>query len=150
SKLVPSPHAKAPLDWKQRGRWRNRPHDVLCSSEEEAVSGTTKTVQAPEDLTFRPSTGTSLGVELELQILDRESGDLAPGAVRLLQACREEGIDDVSAELHQSMIEVKTGVCQSVAEVQRTLVPLLRRVRNLAGSLGYDLAFGGTHPFNRT
>src|SRR5262249_29085443 len=73
-----------------------------------------------------------------------------PGAVRLLQACREEGIDDVSAELHQSMIEVKTGVCQSVAEVQRTLVPLLRRVRNLAGSLGYDLAFGGTHPFNRT
>ncbi|HLJ93627.1 MAG TPA: YbdK family carboxylate-amine ligase [Gemmataceae bacterium] len=103
-----------------------------------------------EDLTFRPSAGTSLGVELELQILDRESGDLAPGAVRLLQACREEGIANASAELLQSMIEVKTGICQNVQEVQESLLPALRRVRNLAASLGYDLAMGGTHPFNRT
>lgn len=104
----------------------------------------------PEDLTFRPSAGTSLGVELELQILDRESGDLAPGAVRLLQACREEGLENATAELLQSMIEIKTGVCQDVHAVQESLVPSLRRVRNLAGSLGYDLALGGTHPFNRT
>src|SRR5438445_1059678 len=107
-------------------------------------------VKVPEDLTFRPSAGPSLGVELELQILDRESGDLAPGAVRLLQACREEGIDGVSAELLQSTIEVKTGVCDSVNEVRDTLVPNLRRVRNLAVSLGFDLALGGTDPFNRT
>jgi glutamate---cysteine ligase / carboxylate-amine ligase len=103
-----------------------------------------------EDLSFRPSTDASLGVELELQILDRESGDLAPGAVRLLQACGEEAIDGVTAELLQSMIEVKTGVCGNVSEVRNSLVPTLRRVRNLAGSLGYDLAMGGTHPFNRT
>src|SRR5438067_2876259 len=107
-------------------------------------------IKAREDLTFRPSAGPSLGVELELQILDRESGDLAPGAVRLLQACREEGIDGVSAELLQSTIEVKTGVCGSVNEVRDSLVPNLRRVRNLAVSLGFDLALGGTHPFNRT
>ncbi len=106
--------------------------------------------QPLEDLIFRPSAGTSLGVELELQILDRENGDLAPGAVRLLQACREEGIDGATAELLQSMIEIKTGICQNVHEVQESLLPTLRRVRNLAGSLGYDLAMGGTHPFNRT
>jgi carboxylate-amine ligase len=101
-------------------------------------------------LTFRRSAGSSLGVEVELQILDRESGDLVPGAVRLLPACREMGIDGVTAELLQSMIEVKTGVCKDVKEVRDSLVPTLRRVRNLAGSLGYDLAMGGTHPFNRT
>jgi carboxylate-amine ligase len=105
---------------------------------------------AAEDLTFRPSARSSLGVELELQILDRESGDLAPGAVRLLQACREEGIDGVTAELLQSMIEIKTGVCQNLTEVRDSLVPGVRRLRNLAGSLGYDLSMGGTHPFNRT
>lgn len=104
----------------------------------------------PEDLTFRASTSTSLGVELELQILDRESGDLAPGAIRLLQACREEGVEGISAELLQSMVEIKTGVCQSVTDVRDALIPGLRRLRNLAGSLGYDLAMGGTHPFNRT
>ena len=99
-----------------------------------------------EDLTFRPSPEPTLGVELELQILDRESGDLAPGAVRLLQLCAEEGVEGATAELVQSMIEVKTGVCRSVAEVRETLVPRLRRVRTLANSLGFDLAMGGTHP----
>jgi carboxylate-amine ligase len=103
-----------------------------------------------EDLAFRPSPTTSLGVELELQILDRESGDLAPGAVRILSACAEEKIEGVSAELLQSMIEIKTGVCANVAEVRAALLPRVRRVRNIASSLGYDLAMGGTHPFNRT
>jgi carboxylate-amine ligase len=111
---------------------------------------TTDPAHPPEDLTFRPSAGSTLGVEVELQILDRETGDLAPGAVRLLQACRDEAIDGVTAELLQSMIEVKTGVCKDVNEVRASLVPILRRVRNLASSLGYDLAMGGTHPFNRT
>jgi carboxylate-amine ligase len=50
----------------------------------------------------------------------------------------------------QSMIEVKTGICRSVREVQQEMFPILRRVRNIAGSLGFDLALSGTHPFHRT
>src|SRR5438309_8594150 len=103
-----------------------------------------------EDLDFQSSPEPSVGVELELQILDRESGDLAPGAVRLLQTCAEEKVEGVTAELLQSTIEIKTGICRNVNEVRESLVPTLRRVANLARSLGYDLAFGGTHPFNRT
>jgi carboxylate-amine ligase len=105
--------------------------------------------QTFEDLTFRPSREISLGVELELQVLDRETGDLVPGALRILDACAEEGIDGVAGEFLLSMIEVRTGVCRSVAEVRDDLFPRLRRVRNIAGSLGYDLAVGGTHPFAR-
>ncbi|MBY0526191.1 MAG: YbdK family carboxylate-amine ligase [Gemmataceae bacterium] len=85
-----------------------------------------------------------------LQILDRETGDLVPGAVPLLKACAQEGIREVTAELMQSMIEIKTGVCQNVTEVRDQLLPALRKVRNIAGSLGYDLAMSGTHPFHRT
>jgi len=117
-----------------------------------ASSATSKAAASqlpPEDLAFRPSQS-SVGVELELQILDRESGDLAPGAVRLLQTCAEEKVEGVTAELLQSTIEIKTGICRNVNEVRESLVPTLRRVANLARSLGYDLAFGGTHPFNRT
>ncbi|HMF16470.1 MAG TPA: glutamate-cysteine ligase family protein, partial [Gemmataceae bacterium] len=106
--------------------------------------------QQEDDLIFRPSPETTLGVELELQILDRDSGDLAPGAVPLLKVCSEEGLASVTAELMQSMIEVKTDVCRHVTEVRDQLVPVLRRVRNLAGSLGFDLAMAGTHPFHRT
>jgi carboxylate-amine ligase len=113
----------------------------------------TETVQKPdseyEELDFRRSAGNTLGVELELQILDRETADLTPGAVRLLQTCAEENIEGVTAELLQSMIEIKTPVCRSVAEVRDSLFATLRRVRNLASSLGFDLAPGGTHPFNR-
>lgn len=103
-----------------------------------------------EDLTFRPSAEPTVGVEIELQVLDRESGDLAPGSVRILHACKEEGIADVTAELMQSMIEIKTGVCKSVAEVREALVPVLRRVSHISRSLGYDLAAGGTHPFHKS
>jgi carboxylate-amine ligase len=103
-----------------------------------------------EELTFHPSQDVTLGVELELQILDRESGDLAPGAVPLLKACEQEKVAGVAAELMQSMIEIKTDVCANVAEVREQLLSRLRRVANLAGSLGYDLAMAGTHPFHRT
>ncbi len=101
-----------------------------------------------EDLTFHASEPT-LGIELELQILERETGEPAPGALRILGACSDEQISGVSGELYLSMLEIKTGVCQNVAEVRNTLVPLLRRVRNIAGSLGYDLVVAGTHPFGR-
>jgi carboxylate-amine ligase len=103
-----------------------------------------------EEMTFHSSPEPSLGVEIELQILDRESGDLAPGAVRILKACEEEGIDGATAELMQSMLEVKTGVCRSVDEVREQLVSRVKRVRNISTSLGFELAMAGTHPFHRT
>ncbi len=115
-------------------------------------AGTVRPVTATADedsIRFQPSAGPTIGLELELQIVDPETGDLVPGSVRILKACKEEGLSNVTAELMQSMIEVKTGICQNVAEAKKELDPLLRRVRNIAQSLGYQLAFGGTHPFAR-
>jgi len=105
-----------------------------------------------DELASHPSPEATLGVELELMVLDRETGDLASGAVQILKACAEEDSvrDSVSAELMQSMIEVKTGVCHNVQEVQSGLFPVFKRVRNIARSMGYDLAMSGTHPFHRT
>lgn len=103
-----------------------------------------------EDMAFTPSQDATIGVELELQILDRETGDLAPGAVPLLQRGHQDGLQGLSAELMQSMIEVKTGVCRNVADAREQLLPTLRRLRTIAASLGYDLAMGGSHPFHRT
>jgi carboxylate-amine ligase len=91
-----------------------------------------------------------VGIELELQILDRDTGDLSPGAVRLLAACAEEGLPGVSAEFLQSQLEVKTGICRDAAEARDQLLAVLRRLRNVAGSLGFDLGMGGTHPFTRS
>src|SRR5690349_19083173 len=100
-----------------------------------------------EDLKFTSSTPGTLGVEVELQVVDHQTGDLAPGAQRILDACAEEKIDGVSGEFLLSMLEVRTGVCDNVAEVRDTLAPLIQRVRHIASSVGFDIGFGGTHPF---
>src|SRR5207253_2728651 len=108
---------------------RNREHPmstaVLLEPEQRAR-------KLSEELTFRPSPETTLGVELELQILDKETGDLAPGAVPILKACQQDSIPGVSAELMQSMIEIKTGICADVAAVKAELLPRLRRAHNIA------------------
>jgi carboxylate-amine ligase len=101
-------------------------------------------------LEFRPSAGPTLGVEFELMILDPETRDLAPGAVSLLEACAAQSVVGVSAELMQSMVEVKTGVCRDVAEVRDELFVTLRRVCRLTVKSGHMLALAGTHPFHRT
>jgi carboxylate-amine ligase len=101
------------------------------------------------DMDFCGSSRTTLGVELELQIIDRETGDLAPGAMRILDSCEDENVPGVSGEFLLSMLEVKTGICVDVAEVRNSLFPRLRTVRHIASSLGYDIAIGGTHPFAR-
>jgi glutamate---cysteine ligase / carboxylate-amine ligase len=118
------------------------------SAADTSVSTASKSMA--DELTFRPSSETTLGVELELQIIDRESRDLASGAVRILKECEIEAIPNVTAELMQSMIELKTGVCRNVSDARNELVLNLRRVRNIASSLGYELALGGTHPFHRS
>ena len=100
-------------------------------------------------LSFQSSPTTSIGIELEIQILDHETGDLVPGAVPMLNLCKQQSIAGVSSEFMQSMIEIKTGVCANVGELSQQIHPLARRVRTLATSLGYDLALSGTHPFGR-
>ena len=65
---------------------------------------------AVDELHFQPCVEPTLGVEIELQILDRDTGDLTAGAVPIIKMCEEEKVEGVAAELMQSMIEVKTGV----------------------------------------
>jgi carboxylate-amine ligase len=104
---------------------------------------------AADDLAFKGSRETTIGVEIELPVLDKEDFRLAPGAPRILAACKEENVEGVTAELMQSMLEVRTGICKDAKEARQQLVKTISRARNIAGSLGYDLALFGTHPFQR-
>ncbi len=102
-----------------------------------------------DTLVFSGSEEPTIGVELELPIIDRDTGELAPGAPRILAACAEDGLEHVSAELMQSMIEVRTPVCTTAMEVRDDLRARILRVRNIARSLGYELVMWGSHPFAR-
>ena len=57
----------------------------------------------------------TLGVELELQVLDADSLLLTPKAAEIIELCDDKKI---IPEFFQSTIEVLSAICQNVCEVQ--------------------------------
>src|SRR5262249_14776800 len=90
----------------------------------------------------------TLGVEEEFQIIDPVSRDLKAHITEMI----DEGTmllgEQVKPEMHQSMIEVGTGVCANVQEARADLVKLRRTIAELAGRKGLRIAAASTHPFS--
>ena len=99
---------------------------------------------------FGKSQPLSLGVELELQLVNTVDFDLTSTANDLLELLsRKPFPGTVTPEMTQSMIEIATGV-------HSTHAPLLAELRGMRDTLvaacdrlNIDIAGGGTHPFQR-
>ena len=103
------------------------------------------------DILFNSSAGSSLGVEVELQLVDRGSRELRSGASEILRRLeKERGAPHPKAknELIESNIELITGVCSTVAEARADLEGTLAEVASAAEAIGLALACAGTHPFS--
>jgi glutamate---cysteine ligase / carboxylate-amine ligase len=99
---------------------------------------------------FSQSRAFTLGVELELQIVNRHDYDLAPGAADLLRvmARRKTKLDaDVKPEITSSMIELSTGICERHRDVIEQLLEVRDALVEDAGKLNLGLCGGGTHAF---
>ncbi len=100
---------------------------------------------------FNSSEGSSLGVEVELEIIDRESRELQSAASEILPLMGEghPGGEHPKAkhELLESTIEIITGVCGNVAEARRDLEGTLAELQEHTGRRGLALMCSGTHPF---
>jgi carboxylate-amine ligase len=90
-----------------------------------------------------------LGVEEEFLVVDRVSGDLIPGADRLLPHAKEVLGDAVAPELNLCQIEVGTPVCTTLDEVRTALVRLRRGLGIAAARVDAGVVAVGTHPFGR-
>jgi len=90
----------------------------------------------------------TIGVEEEYQIIDPETRELRSYITQLLDAGRVVLREQAKAELHQSVVEIGTTVCQSTAELRVELVRLRREVIGLAAKNGLQIAAAGTHPFS--
>ena len=97
-------------------------------------------------LPFQPSPSMTLGVEVEIQLIDWRTHDLCPAAPRILDALGGE-TDRIKAEIFQPMLEINTGICSSIDEVRRDLMAGLSTLRQAAAPLGVELAVSGTHAF---
>jgi carboxylate-amine ligase len=99
--------------------------------------------------TFKGSPTHSLGVEIELQVVDRESLALTSSVQAILDRVPPAWKDKVKPELMQSYCEINTDVCDTVKDVQRDLAEKLAWGRSITEVLGLQLVWGGTHAFSR-
>jgi carboxylate-amine ligase len=90
----------------------------------------------------------TIGIEEEYQTIDPVTRDLRShieaeiiekGKMRLNEA--------VKAEMHQSVVEVGTGICRDVKEAREEVRNLRRAIIGLARENGLHVGASGTHPF---
>jgi carboxylate-amine ligase len=99
---------------------------------------------------FQKSEALSLGVELELQLVNTHDYDLAPYAEDMLRLMEKIPLPgSVVPEMTSSMIEVSTGVCQSSSEVLGQLTQIRDALVKCADKLNIAVVGGGTHPFQQ-
>jgi glutamate---cysteine ligase / carboxylate-amine ligase len=101
---------------------------------------------------FHGSPSTTLGIELELGLVDPETRALTTAAIEVLTSLAGSGPagieDKVKHELFQCTVEVITGVCDTVSEARRDLESSLEHVRRVTDARGLELIGSGTHPFS--
>ncbi|MEO8591079.1 MAG: YbdK family carboxylate-amine ligase [Flavobacteriales bacterium] len=85
----------------------------------------------------------TLGVELELQVLDAATLRLTPQAPLLLERLADPRL---AKEMYQSTIELITGVCGDAKEACTDLGRTFSRLTTLAHGLGLRFAGTGTNP----
>lgn len=98
-------------------------------------------------LKFNSSKKPTIGVEMELQMVHPWTFDLAPGAEILLKEFQED--QRVTAEIHQSMVEVNSVIAASVKECYESLRHKLAEVVAVAEKMGLRISTAGTHPFQK-
>jgi len=90
----------------------------------------------------------TLGIEEEFQIIDPVTRDLRSHITEMIDEGRMMLGEQVKPEMHQSMIEIGTGICNNIQEARADLIKLRRAVSSLAGSKGLRIAAASTHPFS--
>ena len=103
-------------------------------------------------IAFKSSERATLGVEWELQIVDRNSRHLRQEARELLaelpDLSADAAVPPLRHELMQSQIEVVTGICETVDEAKRDLARNVGRMREVLEPRGAVLTCSGTHPMD--
>jgi glutamate---cysteine ligase / carboxylate-amine ligase len=100
---------------------------------------------------FNASPRASVGVEVELELVDEHSRDLTSAASELLARLGRGHPDGrhprAKHELLESTIEIVTGVCDGVGQANAELNETLAEVNAVAREAGVRLMCSGTHPF---
>lgn len=99
---------------------------------------------------FKSNRSTTLGVELELMLLDPSTLDLSSAAVEVQRWAKDAGLGErIKLEITQSMIEINSSVHAQAGTLREELRQLGRALDRAARTHGVLICGGGTHPFHR-
>jgi YbdK family carboxylate-amine ligase len=99
------------------------------------------------NIVFKGSEAPTLGVEIEVQVVD-EAGALASDTAATKILASLDGAPGYKHELLECTVEVITDVCPTVNHVRKDLGDKLERLIEVADGLGYRIMCSGTHPFS--
>ncbi len=90
----------------------------------------------------------TIGIEEEFQIIDPETRELKSRVNEILEEGQMLLGEQIKPEMHQSMVEVGTGICKNVQEARADVAKLRRTISELAKKNGLVFAAASTHPFS--
>lgn len=98
-----------------------------------------------KSIKFKSNKEHTVGVELELQVIDSKTKELTSGASKLLESLN--GYTNIKHELFESVIEINSTPCLTVEELRDDLLKHVRILHEHASKLGFKITMAGTHPF---
>ncbi len=96
---------------------------------------------------FKKSSLFSIGVEVEFQLLNRNSLNLEPCAPKILNNIPKSFKTKIKPEFIKSMLEVTTGVCTNIYEACTDLEHGIKELESQAKELGFLIFASSLHPF---
>ena len=90
----------------------------------------------------------TLGIEEEFQIIDPETRELRSHVQQILEEGKVTLKENVKAEMHQSVVELGTDICNSAGDAREQVIRLRSELASLAEKRGLKIASAGTHPFS--
>ncbi len=101
--------------------------------------------ETQNEITFQSNGILTLGVEIELQLIDPLTQNLTPRAEELLKAASH--VKKLKPEFYLSTVEINTDKCDNVHAVEEDLRATLGSVQEVAEKLGIQFSTTGAHPF---
>ena len=95
-------------------------------------------------LDFNANTRPTLGVELEFGLIHADTMELASASSEVLAELCDEAPGTFKPELMQCCVEINSGICQSVSDVEVDLGAKIDQLQTVTDKLGLRLWWGAT------
>ncbi|HJN84087.1 MAG TPA: YbdK family carboxylate-amine ligase [Candidatus Pelagibacter bacterium] len=96
---------------------------------------------------FNSSSEPTIGVEIELQLVDNKNLNLKNISKKILSNIKKEFSDNIKCELIESMIEINTNICSNIEDVEQDIKKTLTYLTEILNDYETDINCTSLHPF---